>query len=72
MELRDFRGKISVETDAVLDAHARVTGRDRSEIAREILHEWALRQIDVASLLQRRLKAEGIGVNVEGMSGSPK
>lgn len=52
-ELKDFRGKITPETDAVLEAINRVEGRDKSEIAREVLHEWATRQIHVASLVTR-------------------
>ena len=37
-ELKDFRGKITSETDAVLEAINRADGRDKSEIAREVLH----------------------------------
>lgn len=63
-ELRDLRAKITVETDAVLDAIAKAEGRDRSEIVREVLHAWAVSQIDAipekARLLQQRLKAEGL------------
>ena len=29
--LRDFRGKVTVETDVALEAEHRVTGRDKSE-----------------------------------------
>ena len=59
-ELKDFRGKITPETDAALEALARVSGRDRSEIAREILHKWALDQIHAASVMQKLLRAEGL------------
>ena len=58
-ELKDFRGKITTETDAVLEAINRVEGRDKSEIAREVLHEWAVRQIHVATLVARLHKGEG-------------
>jgi hypothetical protein len=69
-ELRDFRGKITVETDTVLDAIARSSGKDRSEIARDVLHRWAEEQIHVASLIDQRLKAEGLLALVEGERGS--
>lgn len=68
-ELRDLRAKISVQTDAALDAHSRVTGRDRSEIVREILHKWSLEQIAISTLLDARLRAEGLGEASEGASG---
>ena len=69
VELRDLRAKISVETDAALDAHSRVTGCDRSEIVRDILHRWALEQIAISTLLDARLRAEGMAEAHEGASG---
>lgn len=69
-ELRDFRGKITVETDAVLDAIARRTGRDRSDIAREWLHEKAEEYIEIAAYIDQRLKAEGLLAVTEGASGN--
>ncbi len=68
-EFRDLRAKVSVETDAVLDTISRATGRDRSEIVREVLHAWAQRKIHESSLLQRRLVAEGIQGPPEGAPG---
>jgi hypothetical protein len=59
-ELRDLRAKITVETDAVLDAISRVTGQDRSEIVRDWLHKLAKEQIDICTVMQSRLSAEGI------------
>lgn len=69
LDLKDFRGKITTEADCVLEAQARVTGKDRQEIAREVLHAWALRQIDEATVLARLLRAEGVSVASEGRVG---
>lgn len=69
-ELRDFRGKITVETDIALEAMAQAFKRDKSDIVREILHNWALRKIMEANVLARRLKAEGIAGNGQGEAGS--
>lgn len=60
-ELRDLRAKVTVETDAVLDSQAKSSGKDRSEIVREVLHAWALDRIHEGTLLNARLKAEGLG-----------
>lgn len=68
-ELRDLRAKVSVETDAVLDSTSRVTGRDRSEIVRDVLHKWAIEQIELSTVIQARLKAEGITAASEGATG---
>ena len=70
MELRDLRAKISVETDAVIEAVQQATGRDRSEIVRDVLHGWALGKIDEARLLTNRLRAEGITASVNGTPGT--
>lgn len=68
-ELRDLRAKISVESDAILDSVSRVTGRDRSEIVRDVLHKWAVEQIELSTVIQSRLKAEGITAASEGGKG---
>jgi|JI10StandDraft_1071094.scaffolds.fasta_scaffold749851_2 hypothetical protein len=70
LDLKDFRGKITTEADCVLEAQARVTGKDRQEIAREVLHAWALRQIDEATILGRLLRAEGVAGALEGLPGA--
>lgn len=58
-ELRDFRGKVTPETDAVLEALNRATGRDKSEIAREVLHRWAAEQLEAAKVMVRLAAGEG-------------
>lgn len=69
VELKDFRGRITPETDCVLEAEARVTGKDRQEIVREILHAWAVERIHGASVLNRLLQAEGLRGIDGGVSG---
>lgn len=67
-DLRDFRGKITPETACVLDAINRVSGRDRSEIVREVLHRWALEEIDKHTVLAGLLANEGLTVAPRGNS----
>lgn len=59
-ELRDFRGKITVEADIALESMAQAFKRDKSDIAREVLHNWALKKLMEANVLQRRMRAEGL------------
>lgn len=68
--LKDFRGKITAEADCVLEAINRVTGKDKSEIVREILHDWALERIDQHSVLTRLLTSEGLLAADEGIAGN--
>lgn len=64
--LRDFRGKFTAATDVMLEARARVTGKDKSEICREVMHEWAMRELDVAKVAHRLAAVEGISMSTEG------
>lgn len=68
-ELRDLRAKITVQTDAVLDAMSRVRGVDRTEVVREVLHKWALEHVAISTLIDARLRAEGMDAADEGGSG---
>lgn len=71
-DLIDFRGKITAETDAVLEAVHRASGRDRAEIVRTVLAEWATQKIHEASLLDRLLQREGLRGIAGGISGSQR
>jgi hypothetical protein len=72
-ELYDFRTKITVETDAFLDARAAVTGEDKQTIVRNMLHEIALKQTHEAIVMYEKLRAKGMVRAVEGTLGeSPR
>ena len=70
LPLIDFRGKITHEADAVLEALHMASGRDRSEIVRDVLHAWAESKIHEASLIDSRLKREGLRGIGGGASGN--
>lgn len=71
-ELHDFRCKISPETDAVLEALSRSTGKDRCELAREVLHRWAAQEIESAKLIHRMLAREGGTGALHGLPAASK
>jgi hypothetical protein len=67
--LTDFRCKVTPEIDALLDTLHRTTGKDKSEIARDVLHKWALLEIHAAMILHGELKSKGVLRDYEGASG---
>jgi hypothetical protein len=60
IELIDFRTKITIEIHAALEAEHLVTGKDKSEICRDVMVIWAMERIHKARLLNDALKAQGI------------
>ena len=66
LELKSFRLRITVETDVALDAVARAFGRDKAEVAREILHEWAAKKLHEHKVFQGLALAEGLTRAPEG------
>lgn len=65
--LIDFRGKVTPETDAVLEAIQRSTGRDKSDIDREWLHKLAMKEIHASIELHKILQREGLTGALEGV-----
>lgn len=66
LPLIDLRAKVTAEADAVLEAVHRSTGKDKSEVVRDVLYRWALQEIHAASVLQSILQREGLGGASEG------
>ena len=69
LPLIDLRAKISIEADAVPEAVHRSTGKDKSEVVRDVLHKWACSEIHGANVLLGILKREGITEMDRGASG---
>lgn len=67
--LKDLRAKVTPETDAVLEAVNRASGKDKSEIVREVLHAWASQKILEATMTHRLLVAEGLPGIAQGIVG---
>ena len=60
-DLRDLRAKLHVETDQVLDAVSRATGKDKSEIVREVMQAWAKEEVHKATMVLRLTDRKGTG-----------
>lgn len=69
LPLIDLRAKVTVEADAVLEAIQRSTGKDKSEVVRDVLHKWAMAEIHASTVLHSILKREGISAANAGTSG---
>lgn len=69
-DLIDFRGKLTPEAHAALEAEGQATGHGHAEIVREVMHEWAMRRIHAANVLNRQLAAKGLRGIDGGMSGN--
>jgi len=69
-ELKDFRGKITVETYCWLEAEHRATGEDQSAIARKVLHDVAIQKLEVAKVMDALLRSEGEPGIAEGIPGN--
>lgn len=58
--LHDVRWKITGLAYCYVEAEHRVTGKDQSEIGREVMQEWAERKHRAHIEAQKLLEAEGI------------
>jgi hypothetical protein len=70
IELRDIRAKVTIEADIALEVECAALGKEKSELVREIIQGWAERRIHFATVLGRRLHAEGISGNPRESQGS--
>lgn len=69
-DLKDFRGKLTPLAWCWLEAEHRATGKDQSEIVRELVHAWASSKSDAAMVAQKLMEAEGISGNVRERRGT--
>ena len=63
-ELKDFRGKLTPLGYCWLEAEHRATGKDQSEIVRDLVHKWASVKSMAAIEAQKLMEAEGITGNI--------
>ena len=63
LELKDLRVKLTVEGWAAIQAEAEVSGREMSEVVRDLVHRFYLERSRAASLLSKALEREGITGN---------
>jgi hypothetical protein len=68
-ELKDFRCKITPETDFALQAEAVAFDRDKADIVREILHAWAVKKTHEHKVWTNLARAEGVSGATEGTRG---
>lgn len=68
LDLIDLRAKITTEASCALEAVSRVRGIDKSEVVREVMHRWALQQIETCRVMHRLLRSEGDGRAAQGKS----
>lgn len=65
--LKDFRLGISEQIDAALDAQAAAFGKDKAQVAREVLGEWARMKHREHMVYGRRLRANGMQMDLDGL-----
>jgi len=68
--LTDFRCKLTPEIAAMLETLHQTTGKDKSELARDVLHKWAVTEIRAAMILHGELKGKGVLRDYEGVKGN--
>ena len=59
LPLKDFRCAITEQIDAALDAQAAAFGKDKAQVAREVLGEWARLKHREHMVYGKRLRANG-------------
>ena len=67
--LRDLRAKITTRTWCFLESESRATGKDISELVREILCEWSAVRLHAHIEANKLLVSEGELGSAEGIAG---
>ncbi len=62
--LKDFRCGITEQIDAALDAQAAAFGKDKAQVARDVLAEWARMKHREHMMYGKRLRANGAQVEL--------
>ncbi len=66
-DLTDVRCKLTVDSNQMLEAHCRATGRDKSELIREIVHDWYEAEFRKYQMIHRLVgRSKGVGAADEG------
>ncbi len=66
LPLKDFRMGITEQIDAALDAQAAAFGKDKAQVAREVLGLWASQKHREHMMYGRRLRANGVQMDLDG------
>lgn len=69
-DLRDFRGRLTADSDLMLEAVSRATGKDKSELVREIVHGWYLSRWGEHEMIMRLFRGRGEGTDSASSGGS--
>lgn len=70
LPLVDLRIKVTPEVAALLEVLHNITGTDKSELARDVLHKWAVKEVRASMMLHAELKDKGILRDYEGVAGT--
>lgn len=66
-DLIDSRCKLTADSNQMLEAHARATGKDKSELIREIVHDWYEAEFRKYQMIHRLVgRSKGAAAAPEG------
>lgn len=68
-DLYDCRTKLTVEGHCAVAAYARAHDVDKSEVVRDVIHAWGIKQIHGARMLESCLRAKGVTGADAGIAG---
>ena len=63
--LKDFRCAITEQIDAALDAQAAAFGKDKAQVAREVLGDWARMKHREHMMYGKRLRSNGMQTDLQ-------